>query len=133
MGKKIPKMALSKCDGCPASCCRDLNMAIGAPRTKDEIDDLLWQVQFDTVRIYIRNRRWYLLVEGDCMYLDKNDRCIIYDHRPDKCRKHLPPECEKYGDFWDIMFNNPQELEAYLKKRKQSARKRAKARARRKA
>ena len=125
-------MTVSACDGCPALCCRDLNIGIAAPRTKDEIDDLLWQIQFVTVRIYIRNRRWYLLVEGDCMYLDKHNRCVIYDNRPEKCRKHLPPECERYGDFWDIMFNTPQELEAYLKKRKLAAKRRATARRKKK-
>jgi Fe-S-cluster containining protein len=104
-------------------------MGIAAPRTRDEIDDLLWQIQFVTVRIYIRNRRWYMLIKGDCMYLDKDNRCTIYETRPDKCRNHRPPECEKYGDFWDIMFSTPQELEEYLKKRKRAARRRAKARA----
>lgn len=129
MKKNLPKMALSECEGCPGLCCRDLNMWIGSPKTKDEIDDLLWQVQFDTVRVYIRNRKWYQLVKGDCMYLDKNNRCMIYDNRPDKCREHLPPECERYGEFWDVMFNTPQELEAYLKKRERAAKRRAKARA----
>ena len=129
MKKNVPKMALSECEGCPGLCCRDLNMLIGSPRTKDEIEDLLWQIQFDTVRVYIRNRRWYLLVKGKCMYLDENNRCMIYDKRPEKCRKHMPPDCERYGKFWDVMFNTPQELEAYLKKRKQAAKRRAKARA----
>jgi Fe-S-cluster containining protein len=122
-------MQVAACDGCPALCCRDLNVWIAAPKTNEEIDDLLWQIQFDTVRIYIRNRRWYLLVKGNCMYLDEDNRCTIYESRPDKCRKHLPPECERYGEFWDIMFNTPQELKAYIEKRKRSAKKRARERA----
>lgn len=133
MKRSVPKMAVKACDGCRALCCRDLNMGIAAPRAKDEKEDLLWQVQFDTVRIYIRNRRWYLLVKGDCMYLDKNDRCTIYDERPDKCRNHLPPECERFGDFWDIMFNTPDELAAFFKKRESAAKRRARARKKKKA
>lgn len=133
MKRSVPKMAIKACDGCPGLCCRDLNMGIAAPRTKDEKEDLLWQVQFDTVRIYVRNRRWYLLVKGDCMYLDKNNRCIIYDERPDKCRDHLPPDCERFGDFWDIMFNTPDELAAFFKKRERAAKRRAKARKKKKA
>jgi Fe-S-cluster containining protein len=121
-------MSIAACDGCPGLCCRDLNVWIAAPRTSEEREDLLWQIQFDTVRIYIRNRRWYLLVKGNCMYLDENNRCIIYEDRPDKCRKHLPPECERYGDFWDIMFNTPDELKAYFEKRKRQSKARSKAR-----
>ncbi len=129
MTKRALKMSVDACEGCAALCCRDLNVWIAAPRTKEEKEDLLWQVQFDTVRIYIRNRRWYLLVKGDCMYLDKNNRCRIYDRRPEKCRKHLPPECERYGDFWDVMFNTPEELEAHFERSKQASRVSARSRA----
>jgi Fe-S-cluster containining protein len=130
--KDIPLMTLSQCRGCPAKCCRNLSIWIGAPRTKAEIEDLMWEVRFDTVKIYIRNRRWYLWIKGTCMYLDENNMCKIYETRPDKCREHNPPNCERYGQFWDVMINNPEELQEYLDKRKRAAKRRKKVRERKK-
>lgn len=128
--KRRPKlqMTLNECSGCPGECCQNLSIWIGAPKTKSEIEDLMWEVRFDTVQIYIRSRKWYLLVKGRCMYLNKDYFCDIYSTRPEKCRDHNPPNCEKFGQFWDVMINNPEELAAFLKKRKQAAKRRKKAR-----
>ena len=123
-------MTVPGCRGCPAKCCHNLSIWIGAPRTKDEIEDLMWEVRFDTVKIYIRNRRWYLWIKGRCMYLDNHNMCKIYETRPQKCRNHNPPNCERYGEFWDVMINNPEELQEYLDKRKRAAKRRKKARER---
>ena len=103
------------CLECPAHCCRDLAMEISRPRTRSEIDSLKWSLQFDTVRVFIRNRQWHMLVDGKCMYLDKNNMCTIYENRPDTCRNHNPPDCELYGKFWDVMIKTPAQLEEYLR------------------
>jgi len=126
--KSKKRMTLNECNGCPGECCQNLSIWVGAPQTKAELEDLMWEVRFDTVRIYIRNRKWYLLVKGRCMYLNKNYFCDIYSERPDKCRDHVPQNCEKYGQFWDVMINTPEELEAFMKKRKQAAKRRKTAR-----
>ena len=102
-------------DTCRSLCCRDLAISITRPRRRDEIDDLKWQLHFDTVRVFIRNHRWYLLVSGRCMYLNTRNRCTIYDRRPEVCRKHNPPDCEAFGEYYDVMFTVPEALEAYLK------------------
>lgn len=112
------------CQNCPSKCCHDLNMWVSSPKTKEEVDDMLWELQFDTVRIYIRNNRWYMLIKGKCMYLDENLMCTIYENRPQKCRDHNPPDCEQYGEFWDVMFETPDDLRKYLEKRKSNAKRR---------
>lgn len=106
------------CRGCDAICCTNLAMEIGKPENRKEIEDLKWQLQFDTVRLYVRKKRWYQLVEGRCMYLSKSNFCTIYDRRPKKCRKHNPPDCERYGKFYDVMLKTPDDLENYFKKGK---------------
>lgn len=113
--KKTSKL---DCTGCPATCCHNLSMSIGKPANKAEIEDLKWQLHFNTVKVYIRKRRWYQWVEGRCIYLDENHLCKIYDTRPDKCRNHNPPDCELFGKFYDIMFETPEQLEEYFKKSK---------------
>ena len=106
------------CKKCSAVCCKNLAMEIGRPLNKSEIEDLKWQLHFDTVKVYLHKRRWYQLVEGTCRYLSKQDRCTIYETRPDKCREHNPPECEFFGKYYDTIFHNPEELVDYLKHKK---------------
>lgn len=115
---KRKKTTNKLCEACPSLCCKNLSMRILKPTTKREIEDLKWQLQFDTVRVYVRNNRWYQLVEGSCMYLDRHGRCTVYERRPEVCRRHNPPECEFFGDYFDVMISTPDEVEAYLAKRK---------------
>lgn len=127
-----PKRSSSKkrsnplCAGCPAYCCKDLTLMITKPRTKEEIELLKWQLQFDTVRVFITNYRWHVVIKGKCMYLDRNNMCKIYKDRPSTCRRHNPPDCERYGDYWDVMIETPEELDAYLSRRKKAKKRRAK-------
>jgi len=126
MTRKTKKeMTLELCRGCPAKCCHNLAMWIDSPKTKEDVEDMLWKLHYDSVRIYIRNRRWYMWIKGRCIYLDDNNFCKIYDKRPQKCRDHNPPDCERYGEFWDEMFNTPEDLKRFLAKRKRAAKRRA--------
>jgi len=133
MRKSLRIVSNKGCDDCPSKCCHDLNMWISSPKNNEDIEDLLWELQFDTVRIYIRNKRWYMLIKGKCMYLDKNLMCTIYDKRPQKCRDHNPPDCEHYGEFWDVMFETPDDLRKYIAKRKRNAARRRNAKMKKKA
>ncbi len=115
----------TECGQCPALCCKNLSIRILRPRTKAEIQDLKWQLQFDTVSIYIRNNRWFQLVEGRCIYLGENNRCKVYPVRPDMCRRHNPPDCEFFGEFYDVLIETPDQLEDYLAARRRQARRQA--------
>jgi Fe-S-cluster containining protein len=105
---------LDECSDCPALCRNDLTVTILKPDTNKEIEDLMWHLNYDTVAVYIRNRRWHLLIKGRCQYLDKRNLCTIYDKRFDTCRKHRPPHCERYDDWYDTIFLTPFELKEYL-------------------
>lgn len=119
--KKTKKITFQQeCCACPAICCRDLAMSIGKPHTKEEIEDLKWQVRFDTVDIFIKSHHWYLRVKGKCMYLGKNNLCEIYEQRPDKCKEHKAPNCERFGEYHEVLIRTPDELVAYLETKKQT-------------
>lgn len=117
MSKKTSK---KECMSCGGFCCENLAMAIGRPENKQEVEDLRWQLHFDTVKVYIHHKRWYLWVKGRCLYLTSNGRCKIYDQRPDRCKKHNPPGCEHFGKFYDIMLSTPDQLEKYLHLKKKA-------------
>jgi len=110
-GKKKGKKV---CIECSAPCCRDLAMMITKPRTSSEIRELDWYLHFDTVSVAIRNYRWYLVIKGKCIYLSRNNMCKIYDKRPAICRRHNPPNCERYGTWYDVLISTPDELKRYL-------------------
>ena len=110
-----------ECGRCPALCCKNLSIRILRPRTRVEIEDLKWQLQFDTVRVYIRNNRWYQLVEGRCIYQAKDNRCRVYPMRPDVCRRHNPPDCEFFGKYYDVMIDTPDQLETHLARSRRKA------------
>jgi Fe-S-cluster containining protein len=116
-GKNRPrkKTTKSECSGCPAVCCHNLSITILKPRTRKEIEELKWHLHYDTVQVYILNKRWHLYVRGRCRYLDSADLCTIYDRRPDKCRQHNPPNCEQFAGFYDVMLSTPEELERHLR------------------
>ncbi len=119
-----------ECRNCPALCCKGLVMPIDKPKTPQDIEELKWHVQYKTVRAFIRSHRWHLLVDGDCMYLDGDNLCTMYERRPGKCRQHNPPECERSGPFYDVMISTPEELEEYFtRERKRLRRRRRKSRA----
>jgi len=87
---------------------------IEKPKAKADVEEMRWQVRFDTASIYIRKHRWYLLAKGRCIYLDENSLCVIYARRPRRCRDHNPPECERYGKFYDVLMTTPEQLDEYL-------------------
>lgn len=123
MTKKTSK---KECMTCMGFCCKNLAMTIGRPENKKEVEDLKWQLHFDTVKVYIHHKRWYLWVKGKCIYLSSSGRCKIYAQRPDRCKRHNPPDCEHFEKFYDIMISTPDDLEKYLKSKKKAKLKRKK-------
>lgn len=119
------------CDGCPALCCNGLEEPVKKPRTRDEWESYIWQLYFTHTRFFIRNRRWHRLSVGPCMYLDENNLCSIYADRPDNCRDHNPPDCERYGPISDVMFETPDELRRHMEREKRRLKRRRRARRRR--
>lgn len=122
MSRKLKEITRSKkvegnniCLTCEALCCRDVTMMITKPRTKSDRDELLWYLHYNSARIFIRNRRWYLSFDGACRYLDDNNLCTIYEKRSRRCRNHNPPDCEKFDIWYDTLISSPEEFRAYLK------------------
>ncbi len=120
------------CLDCPSLCCHDLAMPITKPRTKYELEEMRWQLRYDTVHVAIRNLRWHLVVKGRCIYLDDDNMCTIYQRRPQRCRRHNPPDCERFGPWYDTLITTPEDLDAYLKKEKRKRTRRSKRRKKKK-
>ncbi len=116
--KKKVKCTRDPCDKCPALCCHDLVLPIQKPKTDDDVFELKWELQYDTVRVFVRSHRWYRIIKARCMYLTRDNLCRIYEKRPRRCRELNPPDCERFGEFYDAMISTPEQLEAYLARHK---------------
>ena len=110
------------CNDCPAMCCHDLTIDIKKPRTREDIDILKWKLNYENIGVYIRNLRWHMIIKSKCQYLGDDNLCTIYDKRDDICRNHMPPNCERFGEWYDRMITDPDDLEAFLQAQKKGKR-----------
>ena len=61
---------------------------------------------------------WYLLVHTTCKHLQSDNRCGIYDTRPQVCRDYTTDNCE-YEDDWvyDHYFETSEQVGEYMRSR----------------
>jgi Fe-S-cluster containining protein len=107
-------------------------MPTDRPRTRADVDELKWHIQYEGVSAFVANRRWYIQVRSRCKYLTRENLCSIYERRPQRCRRHNPPDCERHGDYFTVRLDTPEELEAHVAagREARNARRRALRRAR---
>jgi Fe-S-cluster containining protein len=65
--------------------------------------------------IFTEDDDWYLLVQTPCRHLLDDNRCGIYDTRPQICRDYSTDNCE-YEDDWtyDRYFETPEQISEYI-------------------
>jgi len=100
--KKISREQLQPgealCDYCVGKCCRYFALPFDAPTTHADFE-------------YIR---WYLLVHTKCKHLLDDNRCGIYDRRPQICREYSTDDCEFDDDFaYERYFETPEQIHEY--------------------
>lgn len=118
---------------CNARCCRYLTVYLPAPRQKVDFDELSWFLAHENVSVYVEARRWHLEVRTPCRYLDGNNLCTIYEHRPDVCRDYALDACEyPRRPSHTLHFDRKEEFDAWWARRRERERRRRHARLSRK-
>jgi uncharacterized protein len=87
------------CSYCTAKCCRYFALPIEDPETPDEWEYVRWYLMHEGATVFKEDDTWYLLVHADCHNLQSDNRCAIYDTRPQVCRDYSTKDCE-YDDEW---------------------------------
>ncbi|HOX28600.1 MAG TPA: YkgJ family cysteine cluster protein, partial [bacterium] len=108
---------MGKCeaDKCNAKCCRYTALVIDTPRSRKDFDDIRWFVCHEDVSVYKdQEDNWVLEFVSLCKNL-KNNRCMIYDKRPDICRDYNPDKCTADSKDQDakILFKEPSDVEKF--------------------
>ena len=105
---------------CNAACCRYIGVPIEAPTCARDWDDWRWYLAHEGSTIYKDSGQWYLNVETRCGHLTPELTCAIYETRPETCAEYDPSACEWQDPdgVWEIHLGTPEELEAFLRKKK---------------
>jgi Fe-S-cluster containining protein len=110
---QLPRDAVL-CDYCTAKCCRYFALPIETPTTRKDFEFIRWFLLHDRASVFTEDDDWYLLVHTQCKHLRPDQRCAIYDTRPQICRDYSTRNCE-YEDDWtyERYFETPEQVEEY--------------------
>lgn len=102
------------CDYCTAKCCRYFALPIEEPTDWRDFEFIRWYVLHERASIFTEDDDWYLMVHTECRHLQDDNRCGIYETRPQICRDYSTDNCE-YEDGWtyDRYFETPEQVYEY--------------------
>jgi uncharacterized protein len=103
------------CAYCTAKCCRYFALPLETPDTYEEYEFIRWYLLHEHATVFTEDGTWYLLVHTTCKHLQPDNRCGIYETRPQVCRDYSTTDCE-YEDDWvyDHYFETPEQVAEYM-------------------
>ncbi len=103
------------CNYCSEKCCKYFALPIDAPTTHKDFDYIRWYLLHDAATVFVEGENWYLLVHTPCKHLQPDNRCAIYDTRPNICREYSTENCEYEDDHvYDRYFETAEQVEEYV-------------------
>lgn len=104
------------CEKCAGLCCRYLALPIETPTTAGDYDDIRWYLAHEGISVFVEDGDWYINIASRCKYLNKVNRCDIYEHRPSICRRYKEDNCDYHsGDYgYELHFTSTEELDEYI-------------------
>ncbi len=77
-----------------------------------------WYLLHDRATVFVEDDTWYLLVHTQCKHLRSDNRCGIYETRPQVCRDYSTDGCE-YEDHWvyDFYLETAEQVYEYTEAR----------------
>lgn len=87
------------CDHCTAKCCKYFAMPMERPSNRKDYDFIRWFLLHESASAFVEDGTWYLLVHTRCKHLMADNRCGIYETRPQICREYTTDDCE-YDEDW---------------------------------
>lgn len=103
------------CDHCHAKCCKYFALPIDTPTTRKDFDYLRWYLLHADASVFVEEDDWYLLVHTACKHLQPDNRCGIYETRPQICRDYGTEHCEFDDDYvYERYFETAEQVEEYM-------------------
>jgi Fe-S-cluster containining protein len=108
------------CHLCPARCCKYFALQIDAPTTPRDHDQIRWFLVHEAVVVWVQDGDWYLEIQNRCRHLQPDNRCGIYETRPQICRDYGLPDgedgpCEFFTQdgVHDLYFDSAEAFDAW--------------------
>ena len=104
------------CARCTALCCRYVTVELDTPEDDSDFDEIRWFLMHENIAVYIEDGSWYVQFQTRCRNLASDNRCGIYDTRPQICREHgAKGDCEFTGDIeTKVLFQNSDDFEHWV-------------------
>lgn len=104
------------CEGC-SHCCHYIALEISKPTSKRDYDNLFWFLMHNGVSVYEDwHGHWFVQFDTTCRALTSDQRCGIYEERPQVCREYSIDDCVRHNPEPPErhLFHSPEELEKHL-------------------
>ena len=118
---RVPRIQLklaageTLCDHCTARCCKYFALPVDSPTTREDYDTLRWFLLHRDATLFTDDDTWYLLVHTECKHLQPDNRCGIYEVRPQVCREYSTEGCDYDDDLvYDRYFETPEQMEEFM-------------------
>ena len=99
------------CQHCTAKCCRYFALPIETPKIQKDFEYIRWYLIHGRISIFVDGETWYLMVHNVCDHLQEDNRCGIYQTRPQICRDYTTDDCEYDGDGqYDMLFESAEQI-----------------------
>jgi Fe-S-cluster containining protein len=105
------------CQGCVAHCCRYVCVEIDTPRAKWQFDQIHWMLMHADVAVFVGpHGLWYTEFRARCAHLADDNRCTVYEQRPNLCRSYASETCPVWaeGRQHRLRFEDASAFAAYL-------------------
>jgi Fe-S-cluster containining protein len=99
-----------------ALCCSYVAIGIDGPSTLRGAGQILFYLYHRDVSVYVEDGDFMVQFESRCGNLQADNRCGIYEHRPQLCREFEAESCEVNAEEVGTTFYTPDDFLAYLAK-----------------
>lgn len=112
------------CNHCTAKCCKYYALPLEKPADDEDWDFMRWYLLHRDTCLFTEDGTWYLLVNTVCKHLQPDNRCGIYETRPEICREYSTDDCEFDDRYvYDQYFETAEQLTEYLEATRATGRK----------
>ena len=109
----VPKDA-NLCDYCTAKCCQYIALPIDTPTEWKDFDYLRWYLAHGEISIFVDDGNWYIMMHKTCNHLQPDNRCGIYEDRPQICRTYTTDDCEYDDEYtYEKIFETDDQMWEY--------------------
>ena len=103
------------CEHCTAKCCKYYALALDKPTEERDWDFMRWYLLHGETCLFTEDGTWYLLVYTTCKHLQPDQRCGIYETRPEICREYSTDNCEFDEHYvYERYFETPEQVDEYM-------------------